>query len=311
MTTAPDTIRAALLLTNRLVPLAANPMTAREFWQLADRVDVGELLGASPDEIAQRGGLDTDEAARLRALLDAATALGFEQDRLADGGIELVSALDSRFPPRLRERLGDACPTFLLVAGPIEWLCRDDALGVVGSRDADAVGLELARRAAALAVEHGWQVVSGLARGVDQEAMSAAGGVGGAVVGIPVEGILRAARSSQVRSRVHAGELCLASPYAPDAPFRAGSAMGRNKIIYALSTVTLVVAAEHGSGGTWGGAKEALDCRFGAVAVWTGDGATAGNHALARHRATAITDLDRLFTLDHTLRPSPSQDSLF
>ena len=310
MTTSPDTLRAALLLTNRLVPLAANPLTAREFWQLANGVDVGELLHASTADIAERAGVAIDEAARLRALLDAATALGFEQDRLADGGIELVSALDPRFPSRLRERLGDACPPFLLVAGPIAWL-GSQSLGVVGSRDADEAGLDLARRAAVLAAEHGWQVVSGLARGVDAEAMAAAHAASGAVLGVPAEGIVRAARNAEVRRRVHAGELCIASPYAPDAPFRVGNAMGRNKIVYALSTVTLIVAAEHGSGGTWAGAQEALDRRFGAVAVWTGAGATAGNHALARQGATAITELDRLFTLDHTLRPSPTQDSLF
>ena len=53
----------------------------------------------------------------------------------------------------------------------------------------------------------------------------------------------------------------MASPYAPDAPFRAGNALGRNKIIYALSHVTFVVASDDKSGGTWGGAKESLDRR--------------------------------------------------
>src|SRR5690606_3025549 len=110
---------------------------------------------------------------------------------------------------RLRKRLGDACPPFLLVAGSVAWLDRQ-SLGVVGSRDADESGLDLARRAAVLAVEHGWQVVSGLARGVDHEAMAAAHGAGGAVIGIPAEGIVRAARNAEVRRRVHAGELCIA-----------------------------------------------------------------------------------------------------
>ena len=50
---------------------------------------------------------------------------------------------------------------------------------------------------------------------------------------------------------MHDGHLCLASPFAPSAPFRAGNAIGRNKIIYALSQVTLVAAAAKGSDGTW------------------------------------------------------------
>jgi predicted Rossmann fold nucleotide-binding protein DprA/Smf involved in DNA uptake len=309
-TTSPDTVRAALLLTNRLVRLDAEPMTAREFWQLVERLDVGELVHATPAEISELGGVDADEGTRLRTLLDASTAFAFEQERLADGGVELVSALDDRFPTVLRERLGAACPPFLLVAGPIDWLGRR-ALGVVGSRDADEVALDVARRSAALAVDHGWQVVSGLARGVDQVAMAAALDAGGAVVGVPAEGILRAARNASVRSRVHAGELCLASPYAPDAPFRAGNAMGRNKIVYALSSVAFVAAAEEGRGGTWSGAKDAIERRYTPVAVWTGRGAKDGNRALARRGATPVSDPAELFDLDLTHEPAPGQTSLF
>jgi hypothetical protein len=205
----------------------------------------------------------------LRTLLDAATALGFEQERLQDGGISLISALDDRFPAVLRNRLGTACPPFLLVAGPIDWLDRP-GLGVVGSRDADDGLLDIARRSAELAVSHGWPVVSGLARGVDQASMAGALDAGGVVIGVPAEGITKVSRSADIRRRVHAGELCIASPYAPDAPFRAGNAMGRNKIIYALSQVTFVVSSDVGSGGTWAGAKEALERRFARVAVWTG-----------------------------------------
>ena len=152
--------------------------------------------------------------------------------------------------------------------------------------------------------------MSGLARGVDHAAMDGAHDVGGAVVGVPAEGISLASRSAAVRRRVHAGELCLASPYAPDARFSAASALGRNKIVYALSKVTFVVTAEDGSGGTWAGAKEALERRYCPVAVWIGDGAQAGNHALVRRGATPITDLNRLFEIDD-LEPEPLQEPLF
>ena len=84
---SPDSARAALLLTNRLVPLDAAPMTAREFWQLVDRVDPADLLHADVDGTASRAGVDHDEAVRLRTLLDAATALTFEQERPHDNGI--------------------------------------------------------------------------------------------------------------------------------------------------------------------------------------------------------------------------------
>jgi predicted Rossmann fold nucleotide-binding protein DprA/Smf involved in DNA uptake len=306
---SPDSARAALLLTNRLVPLDAKPMTAREFWQLVERVDPADLTHDDVAGIAQRIEVDSDEAVRLRTLLDASTALSFEQERLHDGGVSLISALDDTFPSGLRERLGTTCPPFLLVAGPIEWL-RRPGLGVVGSRDASEPVLDAARRSAELAVEQGWPVVSGLARGVDQVAMAGGFDAGGVVIGVPAEGISKASRNAEIRRRVHDGELCIASPYAPDAPFRAGSAMGRNKIVYALSQVTFVVAADDGTGGTWAGATEALDRRYAPVAVWVGDGAEDGNHALVRRGATPITDLTKLFEID-AVAPRPLQHSLF
>lgn len=307
---SPDSIRAALLLTNRLVALDAKPVTAREFWQLTQRVDPGDLIHHDATTIAELAQVDGADATRFRTLLDAATALSFEEERLRDGGISLISALDDHFPAGLRERLGTACPPFLLVAGPTEWLDRP-GLGIVGSRDASDEALAAARDSAQLAVQHDWPVVSGLARGVDQVAMAGALDAGGVVVGVPAEGILKASRNAEVRRRVHDGELCIASPYAPNAPFRAGNAMGRNKIVYALSQVTFVVASDKDSGGTWAGAKEALNRRYAAVAVWAGEGAKDGNHALIGRGATAITNLEQLFDIDTTLTPPPLQDSLF
>lgn len=303
---SPDSARAALLLTNRLVPLNAKPLTAREFWQLVERIDPADLVHRDPVGIADSVGVSIDEAARLRTLLDAATSLSFEQERLRDGGILLVSALDDQFPLAARERLGTACPPFLLVAGPIEWLNRL-GLGVVGSRDASDEALATARESAQLAVKEGWPVVSGLARGIDQVAMAGALDVDGVVIGVPAEGILKASRDSEIRRRVHAGELCIASPYAPGTPFQAGNAMGRNKIIYALSHVTFVVSSDKETGGTWAGAKEALDRHYAPVAVWAGAGAKDGNHALIRRGARAITDLRELFETGPGVDQSPLQ----
>jgi predicted Rossmann fold nucleotide-binding protein DprA/Smf involved in DNA uptake len=310
MNTSPDTNRAALLLTNRLVRLETKPLTAREFWSLANRSDPGRLMQESAATIAEIADVDLAEAERLRALLDASTALSFEQERLLDGGISLLSAFDDHFPSALRVRLRDACPTFLLVAGPVEWLSRA-GLAVVGSRNADEAVLDAARQSAELAVRHGWPVVSGLARGVDQVAMAGALDADGIVVGVPAEGILRVSKNADVRRRVHSGTLCIASPFGPNAPFQAGNAMGRNKIIYALSRLAFVVASDQGTGGTWAGAREALDRRYAPVAVWTGAGAKDGNEALVRRGAHPVSDIVQLFEIDEPDVSPPLQESLF
>jgi predicted Rossmann fold nucleotide-binding protein DprA/Smf involved in DNA uptake len=293
-----ESSRAALLLTNRLVKTAAKPMTAREFWSVVDRVeDLSILLNLDVGDLVEKLSFDADDAARIRALLDAATALAFERERLEEGGISLVSVFDENFPSVLRERLGTACPPFLLLAGTTSWLASP-GLGVVGSRDASESSLDAARRAAEMAADRGWAVISGLARGVDQVAMVAALDAGGVVVGVPAEGIHKASRNAAIRRRVHGGDLSMASPFAPDTPFQSGNAMGRNKIIYALSTVTFVASSDRGSGGTWAGAKEAIDKHYAPVAVWAGNGSRDGNDELARRGATPVARVSDLFDVD-------------
>lgn len=60
------------------------------------------------------------------------------------------------------------------------------------------------------------------------------------------------------------------------------SAMGRNKVIYALSKATLVVASDEDSGGTWSGATEALKRGIAPVITWVGEGSGPGNEPLQR-----------------------------
>lgn len=301
-----DTAQAALLLVNRLTPVDAEPLRASEYWALLERVpDPAELLGLTLDEVEERFG-DRALAERVVVLLAASVAFAMEQQRLEESGIAVLSTFDERFPRRLVDRLGTGCPAFLLAAGPLDWVA-DGGLGIVGSRDVSEEGSEVAADTARTAARLHQAVVSGLARGVDQIAMAAALDSGGRVTGVPTEGVRRVARNSDIRRWVHAGSLCLLSPYGPDSGFTTGNAMGRNRLIYALADTTLVVASDDGKGGTWGGATEALRRRYCTVAVWLGPGAGPGNEALVRKGATGVDRLDTLFDLPE---PSPPPQQL-
>lgn len=306
-----ETSLAALLLTNRLVDVDAKPFSAGEYWALLAKVpDINLLLDLDEQGVAELLGGDIVEAQRIRTLLNAPTAFAFERERLKEEGMTLLSTFDAAFPDRLIQRLGTTCPAFLIVAGPVEWLSAG-GVGVVGSREASPAALKVARSAAQVAVDAGVPVVSGLARGIDQESMAGALDDGGAVVGVPAEGLRIAARSPEVRRRVHNGELCIASPYAPGMRFTAGNAMGRNKIVYGLADVTLVVCSDNGSGGTWEGAKEATRRGFGPVAVWSGDGEGPGNAALVALGGTSITDVHDVFKVTEKAGEPQVKDSLF
>ena len=271
---------AVLLLTNRLVEVGVKPLAAGEIWKLLSRLpEIGLVLECSAETLVSDHGLDITEAERLKKLCGAATAFTFEIERLEESGIRLLSFLDEGFPSHLVDILGTKASAFLLVAGNVDLLERTGR-GIVGSRNASQEVIEVAESAARAAVRQGEVVVSGLARGIDRVAMSAALEADGEVIGVPTEGLRRVASGNEIRNLVHEGRICLVSPYAPDVGFSVGLAMGRNRFVYALSQSTLVVASDLKKGGTWAGAEEALKGKFGQVDVWIGEGATKGNQGL-------------------------------
>ena len=289
-----DDSLATILLVGRLGDEDLKPLKASEFWGLCDRITKpSALLGVGIEQLAAEHGLAGDLAARVVALLDRASGMAFELARLDEAGISTVTPFDGHYPGRFVDRLGASAPVLLYAAGAVE-LLGQPGVGVVGSRNVSSEGAQVAGAAAELAVRLGLPLVSGGARGVDQTAMSAAFEAGGAVVGVQAESLVRKLRSPDIRRAIHEGRTVMVTPYSPEAPFSVGNAMGRNKLIYALSELTLVVAADAGTGGSWSGADEALRRGFGRVAVWRGPGEGPGNAQLAERGAVPLTSLDEL-----------------
>ena len=236
--------------------------------------------------------------------------MAFELDRLRQAGIHTLTPFDEHYPCLFKHRLKEKAPVVLYVAGPLDLLDRP-GLGVVGSRDIGSEGAEVAKGAARLATRLGLPVVSGGARGVDQLAMNAAideEGIAGAAIGFLADSMERQIKRPDTRRVILDGRALLCTPYKPDARFTAGTAMGRNKLIYAGSVTTLVVASDIESGGTWAGAVESLKHGFGPVAVWRGPGEGPGNKRLEQLGAMPVGSLDELEALLIEAQDKPMPD---
>lgn len=292
MTRPSDAALATLLLTSRLVESSAATLKASEFWALVERTEVGALLGRDEASLIAEFGDAT--GARVANLLDRAGALAFAIEEYEQQGIRTVTAFDTAYPPRWRERLGNRAPAAFHAAGPLEHLNRP-SIAIVGWSDVGPDGAEIARAAARFAIEHDRAVVSGGPRGVDGIAMNEGIERRSATVGVLADPLVATARDVKLRRAVLDGRLCLATPYAPTAPFSAGAAAGRNKLIYALADVALVVADDLETGSPSAGAREAIE-RIGCdVAVWRGAGEGPGNGELVAAGGRAIGDLTELF----------------
>ncbi len=197
------------------------------------------------------------------------------------------------YPALLRE-IHDP-PPILYIRG--NRLPRDDlALAIVGTRFATPYGLEMARRLSTAAVQRGFTVVSGLARGIDGMAHDAAIRAGGrtiAVLGGGVERIYPAEHTALAGQVIESG--MLASEHPPRADPTAGAFPRRNRLISGMALGLIVVEAP-GRSGALITAQLALEQGREVFAVPgpINQNSSRGCHQLIREGAVLIESLDHV-----------------
>lgn len=286
---------ATILLTNRITESKADPFDTSEFWRVVKEFESpGDLLQMSSSQITERLNGDPETAERIVTRLDTATLLAFELENLEQTGLKVITAFDEEYPATWLERLGRAAPPLVYLAGPSELLSMG-GVGIVGSRNVSQEAASIAQQAAATAARRGLTVISGGARGIDLVAMNGAHEAGGKVIGILADSLMKTLKDTSIRHAIGDDSLTLLTPFSPAAPFNVGNAMSRNKLIYALSDFTFVVASDLEKGGSWAGAVEALRKVYSDVAVWIGEGAGPGNERLVKSGARPVASIDDLF----------------
>ncbi|MBI9046651.1 MAG: DNA-protecting protein DprA [Anaerolineaceae bacterium] len=273
--------------------LPPEPLTQSEYNQLAIRL---HELGMQPFDLLKSRGLEMLREyaekkvtfSRLEALMGRGAALAFALESWMNQGLWILSRSDSVYPKCFINLLKKYAPPLIYGVGEKHFLNKG-GLSIVGSRDVDEDTLYFANCMAVLCAQQDIQVVSGGARGIDEEAMLAALDEGGKVVGVLSHALTQAVRSKKYRDYIHKGQLTLISTFDPLAGFNAGNAMMRNKFIYVLGDWALAVNSAHGKGGTWGGAIDNL--KFDRVPLFVRDGEDIpeGNRALIRKGGIPLT----------------------
>ena len=153
---------------------------------------------------------------------------------------------DPRFPAALKE-IPDP-PTLIFARGRVE-LLRLAGVAIVGSRDHSAYGAEVCREVAREAAAAGVAVVSGMARGLDAIAHTAALDAGGATIGLLGNGLgVVYPAANRVLYRRVAEEGLLLTEFPPGERPGVGAFPRRNRLISGLARVTVVIEAAEGSG---------------------------------------------------------------
>ena len=256
--TLPADSLALLLLCSQLglEDDSAKPLTLREWNPLARRLQAASLRPSSLLTVSTRFSpleLSRDERERISSLVSR--DIQHELNRLQALGIFPLTRADLDYPEKYRQRLKDSAPAILFYAGE-KALLGQPGIAVVGSRHLDDAGQDCARFVGNACGLSGQVLYSGGAKGVDTISTDSALEARGTAVSVLADSLERAAKSR--KEALSRGDLCLVTPYSPNAGFSVGAAMGRNRLIYTLSDYAIVVASDAETGGTWAGATEAL-----------------------------------------------------
>ena len=266
------------------------PLTLREWNPLARKLQAAslrpaDLLGLSQTDLQTRLELTTEHATRVTQLAERTNDLQHELNRLISLNIFPITRADSDYPEKYRSRLKDSAPAVLFYAGE-KALLGQPGIAVVGSRHLDEAGQECAKFVGNACGLSGQVLYSGGAKGVDTLSMESALEARGTAVSVVADSL-----EKQVKSRKEAlsrGDLCLVTPYSPNAGFSVGAAMGRNRLIYTLADYAIVVASDAETGGTWAGATETLKNNWVPVFVLDHEQMPEGNKLLLQKGALAF-----------------------
>lgn len=247
------------------------PLSMTEWADFLSRVIAAgaepKVVFGDPADWGPRLGYEEVQVQRMQILLARGGAVALELDGYSRKGMDAVTMFDPDYPQLLKRRLKRKSPPVLFYSGNIR-LANRTGIGVVGSRDVDADGAAFAADLAEKATREGLAIFSGGARGVDTIAASTAIQHGGCAVAYLADALqVRIKRSGELRA-VMDGQLLLFTSGRPEEGFTTPRALTRNSYIYASVPGTFAVSSDYGKGGTWSGATQAIQHRWGKVLVW-------------------------------------------
>lgn len=168
--------------------------------------------------------------------------------KLQKNGIKILTIFDKDYPVLLKQIHG--APMVIYFKGEITDEILNNCFGVVGTRKPTGYGRAVTEKLTRELVEAGLTIVSGLARGVDTIAHTAAIDAGGETLAVLGGGLFQIFPSENIRlaEKIAAGFGAVLTEFPPSYPHLAGNFPARNRIISGLSKGVLVTEAAEDSG---------------------------------------------------------------
>ena len=228
-------------------------------WCHQHKRSMQEFFAADVQEWMDVCSLSADVAQKLAQAKEKLVGQAFLVEQLDHNNIHILTVLDAAYPELLKTSLKrEQTPPVLFYAGDLHILERK-TIAVIGSRNAGEESLEFTRAISSWLAEHGANVISGNARGVDRAAYEGATVTEGCTTVVLPHGIrkLSGVQMRALQPEIESGNVLLMSQFHPDAQWVVSRAMERNKVVTGLAQVVNVAESDV-QVGTWEGANGAL-----------------------------------------------------
>lgn len=221
------------------------------------KIGLADFYESLPEQLTELDFLTPEDNQKLLQSKELSVGQSFLLESLDNNQIQLIKSIDSIYPNRLKENLPNNHPPVLFTLGDIGMLDKK-IVAIIGQRDAHPNNLLFARESAQYLTSQQIVIVSGFARGIDQEAYHGAIAGGGQTIVILAEGILSAKSAfRKIAAAIEEGQVLVLSQFHPNVNWQTGLAMARNQTVVGLADVTLIGQTKP-DGGTWNSANAAL-----------------------------------------------------
>ena len=211
-----------------------------------NKMNLDELFRLTIDQLEKyfpEIGRGKFSRANLTVLLNEDDEQFYNQyQKLKEDKVQLVTLDDERYPNSVLENLLDSAPPLLFCKGYLQ-LLNAQGISIVGSRDVDDFAVMLTKSIASKLAEHGYNVTSGYAKGVDTSAHLGALEAGGTTTMILSFGINHISIRKEIKSYDWEKTALFVSQFAPYDKFSGQNAMVRNKLVCAMSRAIVVIAS--------------------------------------------------------------------
>lgn len=219
---------------------------------------LADFFQASETQWKEQFDITDKEKEHFRQSVTSLPNYAFLAEELLNQGYNIVPITSKDYSPILKKNLGKTyAPPVLYTKGNLQMM-REDAIAIVGSRNATSKSLDFTDKVAKKATEEYKVIVSGFAKGVDKHALDSALKYNGRSIIVLPQGIMTFKSGyKKYYKQIVDGDVLVVSTFFPKATWSVQLAMARNPIIYGLAN-EIYVAESSAKGGTWSGVMDGL-----------------------------------------------------